>query len=93
MDGDIWEIDLSSQFIRNRVEQYHLRTRYKVRENLRLITAIGFDSKETRFYDTSFGFQIVVSNYWDLYCSVSKRDGSQRNNEVRFEFKVVGSKF
>ena len=93
VDGDIWDIDLSSQFLRNELQQYLVKFRYKLFENVRLVSLVGYDAENSRFYEQTYGVQIGLSNYWDLYLSVNTRDGSRRNNQTRFELKVLSAQF
>jgi len=93
IDGDIWDLDVSTQFIRSGLQQYLMDFRYKVFENIRFVSSIGFDSRRSLFYEQTYGFQFGIANYWDLFISVNLRQGSTRNNETRFELKIKSARF
>ncbi len=93
IDGDIWDLDLATQFIRNDLQQYLFDFRYKVFENVRFVSSVGFDVKESSFFEQTYGLQFGIANYWDLYFSVNLRQGSTRNDETRFELKVKTARF
>ncbi|MCG8527630.1 MAG: hypothetical protein MI748_14715 [Opitutales bacterium] len=93
VDGDIWDLDISTQFLKEEFQQYLLEFRYKIAENLRFVSVVGLDAEESRLFEQTYGLQLGVANYWDILFSVSQRDGSTRNNETRFEFKIIPARF
>ena len=58
IDGDIWDLDVSTQFIRSGLQQYLMDFRYKVFENIRFVSSIGFDSRRSLFYEQTYGFNL-----------------------------------
>jgi lipopolysaccharide assembly outer membrane protein LptD (OstA) len=93
MDGDIWVLDLSSQFLDERIEQYGCQGRYKLREDLSLLGELHYDARLDRLNELGMGIQFSLSAQWDLYCGVSKRKGAIRGDDTRWEFKLVSSAF
>ena len=93
IDGDIWDLDLATQFIRNDLQQYIADFRYKVFENMQFVSSIGFDVRKSSFFEQEYGIQFGIANYWDLFVSVNFREGSKRNNETRFELKIKSAQF
>lgn len=93
IDGDIWDLDIATQFIHKNLQQYIADFRYKVFENVRFVSTIGFDVRKSRFFEQEYGLQFGIANYWDLFVSVNLREGSTRNNETRFELKIKSAQF
>jgi len=93
IDGDIWDLDLATQFVRDNLQQYVVDFRYKVFENVRFVSALGFDARRSLFYEQTYGFEFGIANYWDIFASINLREGSTRNNETRFELKVQTARF
>ncbi len=93
IDGDIWDLDLATQFVSSQLQQYLLGFRYKLREDLRVLMNLGYDERGSRFYEQSYGLQYAISNSWDLQLSVNLRQGSSRNNRTRFEVRIRTARF
>jgi LPS-assembly protein len=93
MDGDIWDIDIGTQFIEQRLQQYLLNFRYKLTEDLRFISSVGYDAERSIFYEQTYGLQFSLANYWDLYVSINTRSGSTRNDNTRFEIRIRPARF
>lgn len=93
MDGDIWDIDLSTQFLRSELQQYLFKIQYKVFENIRFIGSVGYDADRSRVYEQTYGFQIGIGNYWEIYINVRFREGSLRNKEPHWNLKVLTTRF
>ena len=86
LSGEIWEIGLSSDFLRNQLEQYRIDFIGRVNERLSLLAETRYDSETKQFTRTEIGIRKKLNNTWTIIYALIFRQDARRESD--FEFTV-----
>ena len=84
--GEIWEIGLSTDFLRNQLEQYRIDFICRVNERISLLAESRYDSETNQFTKTEIGLSSKLNNTWTIIYALIFRQDARR--EADFEFTV-----
>ncbi len=93
INGDFWRLDIGAFFLDGLHEQYQASLDTKLTEGTRVLVSVSYNARTSQFYEQMIGFQFAVANHWDILLSVSQRDGATRNNDLRWDIKIVNGRF
>ncbi len=88
ISGEIWEIGLSTDFLRERIDQYSVDWIYRFNERFSLLADTRFDAESGDFTRTRLGFQTHVGSTWEILYALTFREEAQRESDVEFDIRV-----
>ena len=93
INGDFWRLDFGAFFLDGLHEQYQATLDTKLSEDARVLFSVSYNARTSQFYEQMIGFQFAIANHWDILVSISQRDGATRNNDLRWDIKIVTGRF
>jgi LPS-assembly protein len=85
--GEIWEIGLSSDFLRDRIDQFRIDFMCRVNERISLITESSYDLETEQFTRTEIALATKLNNTWTIIYAVVFRQDSVREDDVQFSVR------
>lgn len=86
--GDIWEIGLSTDFLKDQIDQLRVDFMYRVNERISLITDARYDLETDQFTRTQFALATRLNNTWTIIYAVVFRQDAVREDDVQFSIRL-----
>jgi len=86
--GEIWEIGLSSDFLRERIDQLRVDFMYRVNERISFLADARYDLETDQFIRTEFALETRLNNTWTLIYAVIFRQDAVREDDVQFSIRL-----
>ena len=86
--GEIWEIGLSNDFLRQRIDQFRIDFMYRVNERISFITDTNYDLETEQFTRTQFALATRLNNTWTIIYAVIFRQDAVREDDVQFSIRL-----
>ena len=86
--GEIWQIGLSSDFLRDRIDQFRIDFMYRVNERITLLTDARYDLETDQFTRTEFALQTKLNNTWTLIYAIIFRQDAVREDDIAFSLRL-----
>ncbi len=86
--GEIWEIGLSTDFLRDRIDQFRIDFMCRVNERISLLTEASYDLETEQFTRTEIALATKLNNTWTIIYSVIFRQDAIREDDVQFSVRV-----
>ena len=88
LSGENWEIGLSTDFLRDQLEQYRIDFICRVNERLSLLAEGRYDSETNQFTKTEFGINKKLNNTWTIIYALIFREDARRESDIEFTVRM-----
>ena len=85
--GEIWEIGLSTDFLRDRIDQFRIDFMCRLNERISLLTEASYDLETEQFTRTEIALATKLNNTWTIIYSVIFRQDAVREDDVQFSVR------
>ncbi len=92
-DGDAWSVRLSSNFLRDQLEDYLADWRFRVTEACELVARFQYDSRQNRFIEQTYGVRQNLSNTWRVEYAITLYGGPRRESSFGFNVQIEAISF
>ncbi|MGK0176472.1 MAG: LPS-assembly protein [Lentimonas sp.] len=86
--GEIWEIGLSTDFLRKRIDQFRIDFMCRVNERISLLVDTRYDLETNQFTRTEFALATKLNNTWTIIYAVVFRQDAVREDDVQFSVRL-----
>jgi len=86
--GEIWQIGLSSDFLRDRIDQFRIDFMYRINERISFLTNARYDLETNQFTRTEFALQTKLNNTWTLIYAIVFRQDAVREDDIAFSLRL-----
>lgn len=88
VSGESWELGLSSDFIRNRIQQYAIDFIYRLNERCILLADGRLDAQNNELMSSRIALSTKLSSTWELVYDLTYRDESSRENDLELNIAL-----
>lgn len=92
-DGDAWTLRLSSNFLRDQLEDYLIDGRTRLNEVYEAVAHARYDVRSAVFTEQTYGIRQNLRNAWHIEYLVSFYSGQRRENHFGFNLRVEALTF
>lgn len=86
--GEIWKLNLSTDFLEKRTKQYRLGYINLINERQSFFTNLSFNANLNKFTKFQLGMQTQLGNAWELRYGITFREGARRESDVSFDMQL-----
>ncbi len=86
--GEIWEIGLSTDLLRNRIDQFRIDFMCRVNERISLMTDARYDLETNQFTRTEFALATKLNNTWTIIYAIIFRQDAVREDDVQLSVRL-----
>lgn len=87
-DGQFGEYSAATYFVRNRIEQYRLEIHRVLNPRFSVRARWWYDARTRQFTEQVYGLRQRLGNAWAVEYQLAFREGSRREDEVRFNIRL-----
>ncbi len=84
INGETWQIGLSTDMLRKHINQYRIDFICKLSERYALFTDVRFDGQTNEFTHTRIGINTKIGNLWQLIYALTFRNNTSRESDFSF---------
>ena len=88
ISGEIWEIGLSTDFLRDQIDQFRIDFMRRVNERISFIADARYDLETNQFTRTEFALATKLKNTWTIIYAVVFRQDAVREDDVQFSVRL-----
>lgn len=86
--GEIWEIGLSTDLLRDRIDQFRIDFMCRVNERISLVADMRYDMETNQFTRTEFALATKLNNTWTIIYAVIFRQDAVREDDVQISVRL-----
>ena len=86
--GEIWKLNLSTDFLEKRTNQYRLGYINLINERHTFFTDLSFDANSNKFTKFRLGMRTQLGGTWELLYGITFREGARRESDVSFDMQL-----
>jgi len=86
--GEIWKLNLSTDFLEKRTNQYRLGYINLINERHSFFTNLSFNANSNQFTKFQLGMETQLGNTWKLLYGITFRERARRESDVSFDMQL-----
>jgi len=86
--GEIWKLNLSTDFLEKRTNQYRLGYINLINERHTFFTDLSFDANSNKFTKFRLGMRTKLGGTWELLYGITFREGARRESDASFDMQL-----
>jgi len=87
--GEIWELGLSTDLLKQRIDQYRLDFIYRLNERHALLSDLRLDADSGELTRLQLGWRTRIGSSWQIIYLLTFREGAQRESDVELGIKLT----
>lgn len=87
--GEIWELGLSTDLLKQRIDQYRLDFVYRLNERHALLSDLRLDADSGELTKLQLGWRTRIGSTWQIIYLLTFREGARRESDVEFGIKLT----
>ena len=87
--GESWKLRLSTDLLRDRLEQYRIDFIYRLNERYSFLTNLRYDAETSQFTKTEVGIHTRIGSTWEVIYALTFREDASRESDVAFNVRLT----